>query len=307
MTSEKEYSSSTRTLKVLLAILESPNRYTNSDFQNLHNVSKDTIRRDIDAMKTAGFDIIPNKSNRFALAMDKKFDKLRELLFFSEREENMILDGLRTLNRDKNETEKLMRKMSRIYYVSKNLMDKNYLTKLDRLEQAKREEKVVVLKNYPSSNSSNVSDRHVEVYEISPDEDIIHAFDINKKAVRHFRISRVTKLEITDKPWAYVGHHIVQTTDIFRIHDNKQTRVNLRMGVGAYNALLESFPVARAYIKDAPDKPDQFDFECKVNSKFLGLTNFIMANYNSIISISEPYELIESVRSEAKKLLEKDF
>ena len=307
MTSEKEYSSSTRTLKVLLAILESPNRYTNSDFQNLHNVSKDTIRRDIDAMKTAGFDIIPNKSNRFALAMDKKFDKLRELLFFSEREENMILDGLRTLNRDKNETEKLMRKMSRIYYVSKNLMDKNYFTKLDRLEQAKKEKKVIILKNYHSSNSNTVSDRYVEVHEISPDNDIIHAFDIIKKRELHFRISRVTKLEITDTPWAFESHHNTQTTDIFRIHDNKQTRVNLRMGVGAYNALLETFPISKAYITEAPDKPNQFDLECKVNHEFFGLMNFIMANYNSIISISEPYELIQSVRSEAKKLLEKEF
>lgn len=310
MANEKEFTSSARALMVLLAIIESPNRHTKADFANRHNVSEDSIKRDIDAMKTAGFDIVQDKKNyRYGLAMDRKFDKLREMLVFTPKEENLIIEGLQNLTHDKTTAERLMRKMSRIYDVSKmhSIFNKNFLTKLDRLEEAKADKKVVILKDYHSTNSGTVSDRRVEVFHVSPEDDILHAFDLDRNKVLHFRISRISKLEITDIPWTYEGHHYRQHTDPFRIHDNKHVHIHLRIDVGGYNALLEAYPIARAYLKSAPDAPNQFDLECKVNHQFYGLSNFIMGNYRSVIAIFEPDELIDYIHKEAKELLEKKF
>jgi predicted DNA-binding transcriptional regulator YafY len=309
MTNEKEYTSSTRTLIILLAIIESPNRYTKADFMARHNVSEDTIKRDIDAMKTAGFDIKQDKKYRYALAMDRKFDKLREMLVFTPKEENLIIEGLQNITHDKATAERLMRKMSRIYDVSKmhNTFNKNFLTKLDRLEQAKTDKKVVVLKDYHSTNSSTVADRQVEVFHISPEDDILHAFDWDRRKVLHFRISRISKLDIAPTDWAYEGHHNIQPTDPFRIHDNQQVHIHIRLDVGGYNALLEAYPIARAYLKSVPDVPNQFDLACKVNHRFYGLTNFIMGNYRSVVAIFEPEALLEHIRVEAQLLVEKKF
>ena len=309
MATEKEYNSSARPLIVLLAIIESPNRHTKADFAKRHNVSDDTIKRDIDAMRTAGFDIRQDKKHRYALAMDRKFDKLREMLVFTPKEEALIIEGLQNITHDKTTAERLMRKMSRIYDVSKmhNVFTKNFLTKLDRLEEAIKDKKVVVLKDYHSTNSSTVANRNVEVFHVSPEDDILHAFDLDKRKVLHFRISRISKLDITDTNWAHEGHHHRQHTDPFRIHDNNQTHVHLRMDVGGFNALLEAYPVARAYLKSTPDAPNQFDLECKVNHRFYGLSNFIMGNYRSIVAIYEPEALIEHIQKETRELLEKKF
>jgi predicted DNA-binding transcriptional regulator YafY len=306
---EKEHSSSARALAILHSIIEYPNHYTKADFVRHHNMSEDSIKRDIEAMRTARFDVVQDKKHRYALAMDRKFDKLREMLVFTPKEEALIIEGLQTLNHDKTTAERLMRKMSRIYDVSKmhNVFNKSFLTKLDRLEEAKTDKKVVILKDYHSTNSSTVTDRQVEVFKISPEDDIIHAFDLEKMKVLHFRISRVSKLTITDIAWSYETRHYEQTTDPFRIHDNEQTHIHIRMDVGGYNALLEAYPVARGYLNSAPDAPNQYDLVCKVNHRFYGLSNFIMGNYRSIVSIYEPESLIDYVRSESEALIQKKF
>jgi predicted DNA-binding transcriptional regulator YafY len=306
---EKEYSSSTRALVILHSIIENPNHYTKADFVRHHNMSEDSIKRDIEAMRTARFDVVQDKKHRYALEMDRKFDKLREMLVFTPKEEAMIIEGLRTFSHDKTTAERLMRKMSRIYDVSKmhNVFNKSFLTKLDRLEEAKTDKKVVILKDYHSTNSSTVTDRRVEVFHVSPEDDILHAFDLDRKKVLHFRISRISKLDITDIAWAHEGSHHRQVTDPFRIHDNEQTHIHIRMDVGGYNALLETYPVARAYLSSAPDAPNQFDLVCKVNHRFYGLSNFIMGNYKSIVAIYEPESLIDYIRSESEALIQKKF
>ena len=202
-----------------------------------------------------------------------------------------------------------MRKISRIYDVSKmnNTFDKSFLTKMDRLEKARIEKKVVIFKDYHSTNSSTVSHRTVEVFHISAEDDIVHAFDLEKKGIRHFRISRITQLEISPESWSFENHHTIVATDPFRIQENNQVKIHLRLKVGAYNEILERFPLTRGHLKQAPEGEGIYDLECKVNFRFYGLTNFILGYYNDIIAILEPDSLIEHIQNEAEKLLDKKF
>lgn len=146
-----------------------------------------------------------------------------------------------------------------------------------------------------------------EAFSVSAEDDIVHAYDLDKKGIRHFRISRIPKLEITPTDWTNETKHYLQQTDCFRIHDNKQVNVHLRIKVGAFNQLLEQFPMARAYLKPTNEASDTYDFQCKVNHKFSGLSNFIMGNYRNIEAIYEPDALIEHIEAEAKKILAKRF
>ena len=307
---EKEYTGRTRSLKILFTIVESPYTYTIKRLAECYDVDSSTIRRDFEAFQGAGFDIDHDERFRYGLSAEKKYDSLKSLLVFTPKEEEILTDALRSLTEQGKTVEKLQNKLSRIYDVSKmhNTFDKNFLTKMDKLEKAKTEKKVVLLKDYPSTNSNTVSTRTIEAFHISAEEDIIHAYDLEKKAIRHFRISRVTKVETTPQYWTCENHHSIVATDPFRIQDNNQVKIHLRLKIGARNELLERFPLTRTYIKEAPEGGDGlYDLECRVNHKFYGLSNFILGYHNDIVAIYEPESLIEYVREEATKLLKRKF
>lgn len=95
--------------------------------------------------------------------------------------------------------------------------------------------------------------------------------------------------------WEFEQRHIVMPTDPFRIVDAKQVMVHLRMKVGAYNELTERFPTTKAYVMESA-VGDVFDFQCMVNQRFLGLTNFILGNYHQLVEILEPEGLLDHLR-----------
>ena len=67
--------------------------------------------------------------------------------------------------------------------------------------------------------------------------------------------------------------------------------------VGGYNELTERFPLTQAYLQPSADEAGVFDFECKVNERFYGLTNFILGYHEHIIEIVEPESLIEHIKA----------
>ncbi len=309
MNTEKEYTGRLRTLRILLAIVEKPFFYTKKRLAEINAVDESTITKDFEAIRDARFELVHDGKYRYGLSADKQFDHLRALLVFNKKEEDLLTSALQNMETGGVEVERLLKKMSRIYDMSKmsNVFDKNFLSKMDKLEKAKTDKKVVILRDYYSTNSGTVKDRRVEPFKVSAEDDILHAFDLDKKQVRHYRISRISKLDITDTDWLHESSHYEQATDPFRIHSRNHFRVHLRLNVGGYNALLESYPIARAYLKPAADAPNQFDLVCKVNDKFYGLSNFIMGNYKNVVAIFEPDELIEHIKAEAQLLGEKRF
>ena len=309
MKNEKEYTGRIRSLRILFAIVESPFRYTKKQLADKYNVSESAIKDDFEAFKSAGFELTYDERYRYALALDRKFDSLKSLLVFTPKDEEIMMRGIESSAANPDDITKLKHKLSRIYDASKmpNTFDKNFLTKMDLLEKARIDKKIVLLKDYHSTNSNTVADRKVEVFHVSGEDDIIHAFDLESKKLKHFRISRISKLEITTTVWAHEGHHIIVATDPFRIHNNEQVFVHLRLKVGGYNELIERFPVTRAYIKPSPEGDNLYDLECKVNNKFLGITNFILGYCDDVIAILEPESLVEHIREVAKKLIVKKF
>ncbi|MBK8428067.1 MAG: hypothetical protein IPL27_19820 [Lewinellaceae bacterium] len=97
-------------------------------------------------------------------------------------------------------------------------------------------------------------------------------------------------MRILDQPWRFEGHHNIQRTDCFRIVNNDQVNVHLRLSVGACNELVERYPLTKSYILETSD-PHYFDFQCSVNSQFFGLSNFILGFYHLDIEVIAPDSL----------------
>ena len=300
MAKEAEYGTRTRILRVLRAILDRPSAYTKKELADKYGVSPDTIKGDIEAMQNAGFELRHDERYRYAFVANKPHQQLKDLLHFSEEDQTLLHQAIDNLPDTTERHQQLKKKLSALYdfrRLGHAYLRKPYLFKMDLLLQAKDDKRQALLVDYRSSNSNAISSRLVEPFHVSPAEDTLQAFDVEKQVLRHFRISRFTRVQLTDAPWQHEGHHNILPTDPFRIVSKDQVNVHLRLGVGAYNELVERFPLAKGHIEES-ETPGVFDFQCKVNGQFLGLSNFILGFYHQHIEVVEPEELRAHLRRE---------
>jgi predicted DNA-binding transcriptional regulator YafY len=304
MPKDKEYGTKIRLLRILRAIIEQPRRYTKLELAENYEVHPDTVTGDFEAFINAGFAMDHDEKFRYFFIKDKPLKKAGELLYFSDEERALLYEAIDNLRTTPERQSALKQKLHSLYDYSRlgfaNLR-KPYLTKIDLLRQAKDEKKMVVLEEYHSSNSSQVSDRLVEPFHIAAEDDMLHAYEVEKKVIRHFRITRFVRVKQTERPWEYERYHNVMNTDPFRIVTNQQLNVHLRLSVGARNELLERYPLTRKYIEQTAD-PNYFDFQANVNRNFYGLSNFILGFYHLDIEVISPDALREHLRNEVAKM-----
>ena len=294
-----------RLLRIMLAILDQPYRYTKKELailvgdKDINNVSND-----FEDLKYAGLSLDFDKRFRYAFKKEKPFSKLNDLLYFTEEDQELLKNSIDHLYKGDRRADQLKRKLDSLYdYHQLGLaaLRKPNLKKIDMLKEAKEQEKVVLMFDYYSSNSNKVSDKKVEPFHINPDEDLLHAYDVEKKTLRHYRITRIGRIKILDTDWKFSGKHRIMASDPFRIVSDKQVMVHLRLKVGAYNELTERFPLSKRYIQSSAEDKNIFDFQCKVNDQFIGLTNFILGSYHQLIEIVGPERLIDHLQEEVKK------
>lgn len=304
MPKDHEFGTRHRLLRVLLALVENPFGYTKQQLADRFHVSTDTIKGDFAAMRNAGFLVWSDGQYRYGLKDNKEYKQLKDLLHFSEEDQFLLYQAIDDIAGHSKTGDRLKRKLASLYDYHKlghAYLRKPYLTKVDQLLEAREQKKQVVLKGYRSTSSNNVSDRLVEPFHPSPPDDILQAYDVDIGCLRHFRISRITRVDMTEQEWRYENLHKVEAADPFRIVDDEQRMVHLRLRVGAYNELIERFPLTKAYIEES-SVPDVYDFQCKVNHKFYGLTNFLLGHHYQVVEIVSPDELVDHLRREIKRI-----
>ncbi|MEZ5044013.1 MAG: WYL domain-containing protein [Saprospiraceae bacterium] len=304
MKKESEYPAKHRILRIMQALLDHPFGYTKKQLADIYDVHEDTIKNDFRDLKNAGFLVERDEKYRYRFVQNKPYKQLKNLLHFSEEDQALLYQAIDQIAAHSKSGEKLKQKLASLYdfrRLGHAYLRRPYLTKVDLIIQAKEEKKQVVLHDYRSSNSNVIEDRHVEPFHISPPEDTLQAFDIQKKELRHFRISRFHRVELKEENWQFEGHHYVMRTDPFRIVDDNQVSVHIRLKIGAYNELIERFPQTKGSIVES-EEIDVYDFQCMVNHKFLGLTNFILGFHHQLVEIVHPESLKEHLRKEVQKI-----
>lgn len=300
---EHEYGTKVRLLRVMLLLLNSPYGYNKKGLATTFGVSDDTIANDFDAFRTAGMVLDIDRQNRYAFVGDKPYKQLKDLLHFTEEDQQLLMEAIDQVSPHSTRGEKLKKKLASLYdyhRLGHSYLRKPYLTKIDELEEAKKNKKQVILQDYHSTNSDVVSDRQVEPFHISASDDIVQAFDVHKKGLRYFRISRIARVRPLEESWQYASRHVVMPADPFRIVDANQKKVHIRLNVGAYNDLIERFPLCKAHTQLA-NETDVYDLLCDVNHQFIGITNFLLGNHAGV-EILEPESLIDHLNEQIKKM-----
>ncbi len=83
------------------------------------------------------------------------------------------------------------------------------------LVKAIKDKRQVVLYGYYSANSNSIGDRHVEPYEFVRNHEAIICYDLDKRAVRQFKLSRISSIRVTKDSWKNEDKHVAAKTDIF--------------------------------------------------------------------------------------------
>ena len=191
--------------------------------------------------------------------------------------------------------------------MKQQLIDRKLFTNKDkaaavsRLQHACEMKKCVVLHNYASSNSGLVSDRHVEAYDVKPEDGLVICFDRGKQEVKVFSLSRIGYVEILDRPWEYSSLHKKVKVDVFHMTGDKTMQVSLQLDLMAKNLLVEEYPSAKDYI--SPNKSDEniWYFNAPVY-QMAGIGRFYMGLANRIKILNAP-ELEQYVKDYCKKYL----
>lgn len=112
------------------------------------------------------------------------------------------------------------------------------------LHRAIINKKQVILRRYQSGNSNNISDRRVEPYAFTCNNEAILCYDIDKQAIRQFRLSRIEDVKILKTGWIYSDMHDVRRTDIFDwSFTGEQYHICMHMSIKAISNLREKFNV----------------------------------------------------------------
>lgn len=293
-----------RMVRLLLRLLAAPYRHTRRDLAQFFGVSAETIKDDFLELKAAGLRLDYNEQHRYAILIDREFKELGHLQPLSNEDKARLNSLLRYVHeKDRLYLQKKLDSLYDFQQLGLRALRKPALERIDRLTAAQKAHKQVVLENYRSRSSNSVRDRFVEPFHIDPEKDTLQAYDVEVRDSRHFRLSRIDRVVITEIDWKYAGDHRTKITDVFRIADNQQVFVHLLVDVSGYNSLIEEFPLTRTYLE--PGTPSNtWDFQCQVNHDFKGLLNYIMGN-GEHVEILAPEALKDRVRAEAEKILKK--
>lgn len=289
-----------KSIKLLLILIKSPFEYNNTQLAEKTGISRTDIPTYINQISEAGL-ILNKKNQKWGILPEKSHPELQRLLALNDSDMNKIKRALDHLGSN---TEKLylVKKLERLLNFQKlglRALRNPLLDKMDMLEESKVKKTQVKLVGY-RSNSNEIRDRLIECIKLEPEIGTVQAFDVESKKVRHFKLDRFDKVEtFKNKKWSFEQYHHTKDTDVFRIADNNQSFIHLHLDVKARNLLIDSFPKADAYILTSQN--GGYDFEAKVNHKFLGLLPFIMANYDHI-TIIEPPQLKSAVADVARKI-----
>lgn len=296
-----------RIIRILIKLIRNPYKFTRRDLADEFNEGKlGAIDGDVEALKNAniGFDQESRPPYRMAIIPDHQLKELKHLIPLTEADRAKISRALHQFSSSR-DAKYLTNKLESLYDFQKlglRALRRPALEKIDRLEAGKVNEQQVIIEKY-RSNSNTIKDRRVEPYHIDPELDTIQAYDVDEKKNAHFKLSRIDRVIPMDAPWAFKADHRYKYTDVFRMANNDQKLVQLRLDVWGYNALIEQYPKALADISPGANSKT-FEFQSKVNGEFLGIIPFIMGNAGHV-EILHPAELIAAVKAEAEKILEK--
>lgn len=183
----------------------------------------------------------------------------------------------------------IKKKLERFYdfHVIENSTENKHQTRIaQKLYDAIMSERVVLIHGYSSPHSQTLTDREIEPFLLMNGNHDVRAYEHKSDMCKTFKISRMTDLEILDKPWRYRSKHLAMFTDYFNFSGDAPKEVCLRLDRLSYNVLIEEFPKTERDIV-AEEDGEHWMFKPSICS-MIGIGRFILGLYDHIEIIDSP-------------------
>ena len=143
--------------------------------------------------------------------------------------------------------------------------NKDLAAAISALQHACTLKRCVILHQYASNNGGTVSDRHVEAYDVRPEDNLVICYDLDRQATRVFNLNRIGYVEILkDEPWRRASSHKQMCVDVFHMNADTTTKISLQLDLMAKNLLVEEFPRAKDFITAHKDDENIWYFTADI-------------------------------------------
>lgn len=288
----------------LMMLLTQNRKYTLEELGERLDMSSRNVYRYIEAFKMAGF--VVRKTNG-CYSLDKSspyFKDISSLVHFTEEEAYILKRAIESVDGNTSLKQNLKEKLYKVYdyeILSEIVVRSGIADNVHNLYEAIKEKKQVLFHQYKSSNSHAVSDRVVEPFAFTANNNEIWCYELISGKNKLFKVSRITSVELMETEWQYESSHQEGFIDAFHISSTQRFPVTLRLGMTAANLLVEEFPLAE---KDL-EKEDESHWIFKTEvCRYEGIGRFVLGLYEDI-EIIESAEFRQYIMGKAKKISEK--
>ena len=132
---------------------------------------------------------------------------------------------------------------------SEHLFKAHLGRQVDLIGQAMTLKRRVWLKEYYSLSSDTVSDRLVEPVGFGSDYEHIHAFEVESKSMKMFKIERIGEVVISSEPWQFESKHELPAQALFGFTGKGKYPVKLKLSKKAFQLMQEEHPNARPFMQ----------------------------------------------------------
>ena len=268
----------------LMMMLTSNNRYTIEELGEKLETSPRTIYRYLDTFKEAGF-VVSKKGNYFRLDRKSRYFKdISQLVHFTEEEAYILNSAIESLDPTNAIKQNLKAKLASIYdfkMLAECVVKGDNARNVNAIIEAIENRKQIILHNYTSAHSRQVSDRVVEPMSFTTNYIQVWAYEVSSGKNKLFKLSRIGKVEILDKEWEFEQEHKEGLMDLFRINSFEQIPVKLKLGIRAASLLIEEYPLGEKYISPLPDDPSHFILDTWVCG-YEGVGRFVLGLLDDI-------------------------
>lgn len=286
----------------MLEMLGSNVDYTTPELTERLDVCERSTYRYIETLKLAGCTIIKKDKNIHKLVkIPSEGIKLEELVLISSEEAYLIHRMLRSIAGECPLVYNLELKLAAIFdaiCITEIVGNKSASENIKELKKAINNHERVVLMNYESGHTMQISNREVEPYAFSTNYADVYAYEIVTGQNKIFKVCRIGWVKPTCHTWEYEDKHEVISPDCFRMNGKESTPVTLKMTLMAKNLLIEEYPLSA---RDLTYEDSYWWLRTNVKS-MAGVGRFYLGLSDQIEILDSP-ELVSYIREHVKKNL----
>jgi proteasome accessory factor C len=244
---------------------------------NFLECTERTTYRYIDLLKQIGLDIRKDENNKFFIVSEIQSDE-----HFTNQESTFLIEMVNTVGKDTVLKDSILKKIYLKSEISNqvNTLFKAHLSKLvEKLNIGINNRKKVLLKQYHSVNSNNISDRLVEPIQFTESYNAICAYEVDSQITKYFNLERIIDVEVLENEQEFNNLHIVEPTDVFGFteRNGEKFEVELTLSLRAYIIFKEANAGLEKYIT-------------KINNTSLYLLKVNINNPKPILSLIKGFK-----------------